>query len=620
MNLKYIILLCFIGLIANVAAASVSATLDSEVIPLNQAARLTVNIKGGEGISEPQLPGVDDLSFAPIGQSRQVSIVNGHMTSTLSFSYQITASKEGEHRIPPVTVQVGGQRFSSLPLSLKVTAPQKNIASARPGQKRPLSEEEQKQIKETAFLTISRADNKGREHLYVGESTPVMIRAYLRRGLRVRGIGKPSISSEAFTLSALSDEPEQDTVMVKGVPYHVITWYGNLSGVKAGEYQLTADLKATLSIPSKRSSNRRRGSGPFDDPFFDSFFASYKSKEVTLTSKAKKTQVLSPPLKGRPASFSGAVGQYQIKASKLPAAIETGEAITLEVAIEGKGNFDRVNKPTLMPAKIWKTYQEKDRLERGDIINFHARKHFSIPAVATKPGEVETFFQFSYFDPETEEYRTVETEKQKTKITGESVSMTDPVASGGDARGNTDVSNLPVIKSNIGFLPSSNMLLHQRVWFWGLMSLLAIIVLVCAVISVIRSHQSKYPEVYHRRKLHKDIKRQLSNVRSILEKGEVLPFFQQCRLVLQTQIAGQNGGQAEAVTINEVLASYPTCHTAIEVFRKADEVEFATPERPQESMHEWIDKIHAALKEIENPPLSTTGQVQSSWGQVTSIS
>ena len=58
------------------------------------------------------------------------------------------------------------------------------------------------------------------------------------------------------------------------------------------------------------------------------------------------------------------------------------------------------------------TYQEKTKFERGDIVDFHARKTFSIPAIATKPGEIKAQFQFTYFDPEAGKYHTLTTPLQ----------------------------------------------------------------------------------------------------------------------------------------------------------------------------------------------------------------
>ncbi len=621
MNAKYLIFFTFFsifGLLTSaIAAPTVSITLEPETVPLNEASWLTVNIKNGERGAGPNLKTVDGLVFTPAGQSSHISIVNGSMTSVHSYKYRVTASKDGEFQIPAVTVDSGGQDITSNSITLKVTAAKKNIAQPHPQQGEPLSDEEKKQI---AFMTINHADNKGREHLYVGESTPVMIKAYFRSGLRVSNINKPSLSSDAFTLSALSREPEQNMEVFEGSRYHVLSWYGNLSGIKAGDHDLTTQLKATVNIPKKRSPTRRRGSDPFSDPFFDDFFTQYESKEVVLTSEMKKTKVISPPQEGRPDSFTGAVGQYQIKANALPAAMATGEAVTLEVYVEGKGNFDRVDKPSLMPAKSWKTYKAKTELKRGDIVDFHARKHFSIPAVVTEPGELETFFQFSYFDPDTEKYNTIETAKHKIKVTGSAVSMTYP-----DTSKYTPVvekGNLPIMKEHIGALPSSHSELYQRPLFRVIIGLLGFVILGSGVLSMFKGYKNKYPEASNRRKYSREIQRQFTLLETFIEKGEILTFFKQCRMVIQNQIALEKGGQADTITINDVIDKFSTSKTAIDVFQKADEVEFAAQDESEESMKGWLNKTQIALEEIKSPPVSKSmselKQTQSPWGQVSS--
>ena len=606
MKMKNLILFtlisCVVLLTSATAAPSVSVTLEPKIISLNSSAKLTVSIRNVKQKGWPELPDVEGLIFSSMGQSSQMSAVNGNVTSVVHYSYRVTADKEGEYQVPAISIQDGGKQLHSKSLTLKVSAPQKNVSQSNLLDQEGLSDEEKKK---TAFLTIQRADSKGRKHLYVGESTPVLIRAYFRTGLRVSGIASPSISSDAFTLSALSDEPEQEIVEVDGFRYHALNWYGNLSGIKAGDYDLKTELEAVVGIPSKHS---------FNDPVFDSFFTSYENKDLLLHSDKEKIQVLSPPLEGRPDSFSGAVGQYEIKANSFPSSLEVGEAVTLEVYIEGKGNFDRVNKPTLMPENTWKVYKEKMQLERGDIVDFHARKHFSIPAVVTTPGEFEAFFQFNYFDPETEEYKTIETVKSVMTVKGEAV----VTKSSANQILVSDEVSLPAIKEDIGSVFLSHTALYQKTWFKLIGGVLILTLLGCAIAVLVRRYRGQHSDFYSRREMQKEHVRQFSEIQESIDKGEVLTFFRQCRAILQKQIALDKGGQAEAITMTELLEHYPSSETAIAIFRKADEVEFTTQEEPEESMDGWLNKTRTALEEIQNPSLRVQNH-KTAWGQVTPV-
>ena len=61
---------------------------------------------------------------------------------------------------------------------------------------------------------------------------------------------------------------------------------------------------------------------PFNDPFFQSFFGGTTEKQITVTSDPDVLKVLALPTAGRPAGFSGAVGQFEVseRAFRRPAA------------------------------------------------------------------------------------------------------------------------------------------------------------------------------------------------------------------------------------------------------------------------------------------------------------
>ena len=608
MNLRKIIFLTFLFLsvvIGSAAEPSITMTLEPKTMPLNKAVKLTVSISNAERGARLQLPDVENLNFSSMGQNSRTSIVNGKVTSQYSYSFRVTASKEGVFHIPGAVLETDGKKVSSNSEKLTVMSPQKTPVKPKLGDE--LSDEEKKKL---AFVTIERADNKGREHLYVGESTPVLIQAHFRSDFRVSGVNVPSLSSDAFTLSALSDDPEQGYEVIDGVRYRVISWYGNLSGIKAGDYDLTTEIEATINIPIKESSNKRRSNDPFDDPFFSSFFTRYESKELNLKSEMKPTKVITPPLEGRPESFTGAVGQYIIKAKPLPSKLATGEAVTLETYIEGTGNFDRVDKPTLMPSEQWKTYEAETKFERADIVDFHARKHFSIPAIVMNPGEVEAFFQFSYFDPDTEEYKIAETTKYKINVTGESVAMIDPVITNEPKN-----SNSLVIKSEIGTLFSSSSTLYQKTWF-RVFGVIVLLTMLGSVFGILQQGQTRAPKRLSQRVLNRETEKRLSNIEDSIADAEALSFFRECRQLLQIQIAREIESQPEAITVNDILEKFPENQSAKEVFEKADEVEFAPQEESAESLSDWLNKTRVALEGIQNPIVNEKQKSPSSWGQI----
>lgn len=70
----------------------------------------------------PTLPTLDN--FAVVGQSTssQVSVVNGVVSAKVIYQYRLQPTQVGTLTIPPVTINLDGQTYSSDPLTVEVTA------------------------------------------------------------------------------------------------------------------------------------------------------------------------------------------------------------------------------------------------------------------------------------------------------------------------------------------------------------------------------------------------------------------------------------------------------------------------------------------------------------------
>ena len=80
----------------------------------------------------------------------------------------------------------------------------------------------------------------------------------------------------------------------------------------------------------------------FDDSFFDNFFSNARQKPLTLHTDGATVKIKPLPTQGRPADFSGAVGQFEVSNEVSAKNGTTGDPLTLKIKIEGRGNFDRV--------------------------------------------------------------------------------------------------------------------------------------------------------------------------------------------------------------------------------------------------------------------------------------
>ena len=114
------------------AAATFSASLERDTVTLGDSVTLALNFEGGSPKAVPAIPSTPNLQITSAGQSSQFNLVNGQMSSTVTYNFSVTPRQVGEFTIPALVAEVNGQRLSSQPLKLTAVrnAPPPDAASA----------------------------------------------------------------------------------------------------------------------------------------------------------------------------------------------------------------------------------------------------------------------------------------------------------------------------------------------------------------------------------------------------------------------------------------------------------------------------------------------------------
>lgn len=128
-----------------------------------------------------------------------------------------------------------------------------------------------------------------------------------------------------------------------------------------------------------------------------------KSNPVRLT-------VMPLPDKNKPLSFSGLIGSFSLKANVTSLQIEAGATDTLQLEIEGAGNFtDCVLPEWHWPADV-EAFTAKEQMNIDEENSFPAKgkKCIAIPFIVARPGKLELpAIKMSYFDPASGKYKTL---------------------------------------------------------------------------------------------------------------------------------------------------------------------------------------------------------------------
>jgi BatD DUF11 like domain len=600
--------LCMTALVAAAfgAQSQTAAELEPQSIALGESAELTVTVNGSEPAAST-VPHVDGLEIEPIGQQTSIQMINGSVTSNVAQLFRVTPNRAGDFTIPaiggsrqPITLHVdksaGGQTQRAVPQARShLSAPNFSQRS----NSTPVDSKNQ-----SAFLRIELP----RQELTVGELVPVKVKAYFRADVSASLNGLPALSSEAFTLNKLDDNPEQTRELIGGVPYTVVTWTSALSAVKAGDYPLNLDLPVIVRVQEKGA----RGNNPFkdffgddsafDDPFFDNFFSNATQKPLTLHTDGATVKIKSLPSQGRPADFSGAVGQFDVSSEASAKNGTTGDPLTLKINITGRGNFDRVTTNGLTSSPAWKTYKANGKFTPAESAGIQGSKTFEQSIVPTKAGAQEIpALSFSYFDPDTQSYVTKTTAPIAVDITQGSATASDapPIS--------VPVADAPKPKTD-GLAPdqvvsgrsvSSLRPLVLTPSFVALNALMIAVLAVGVVFRWLRQRHANDPQRLQREAAEKSVSESLAKMDTALKAQDAQRFFIAARKALQDRLAAKWEMPASRVTIPEICARLNGEGEEIRsVFQTADEIAYSGRRFTAPDLQLWRDLIKNKLQQL----------------------
>ncbi|HXV59869.1 MAG TPA: BatD family protein, partial [Vicinamibacteria bacterium] len=318
---------------ATVQDIDVQATVNASRIGVQDVLELTVSISGGGGGAEPELPAIDGFRVTGRSTSSQFQIVNGQMSSTRSFIYQLLPQKEGTFSIGAVAVESGGKTYRTDPITVEVVsgslAPR--TSPGRGSLLDPFPRRRPVQISEEDVFVRAEASKPS---VYLGEQLVVTYRLYSR----FVPLGPEIEDDPALTGFWVEEvdlgQPSGERRTIEGKEFFTFPLKQRV---------LFPTKTGTLDVPPLTLSMAFRLSA--SDPF-DAFFAR-ASEPVTLRTQPVSIEVRPLPVAGRGREFEGAVGEYRFSAELNKEEVRAGDPVSLTFSIEGKGNLRVVKAPEL---------------------------------------------------------------------------------------------------------------------------------------------------------------------------------------------------------------------------------------------------------------------------------
>ncbi len=417
--------------------------------------------KDGDNFNPPSFNG-----FRVVGgpnQSVSNSWINGVRTFSKTYSYFLTPEKKGNYTIGQASIEIDGDIYKTLPVKVQVTEAVESSLS--PGSPSSVVDDD-----------IELSIEISKSNPYLNEPISVEFKLLFNPKINVTNLGEidnpefKNFWSQNIKIPRL----EIKSTSYKGQRYNYVTWKkALLFPQKAGDLEL---LPLTLDVTIDVPTNRR--------DFFGNTIYTQTSKKVA--SRKRIIKVKNFPENGKPESFNGAVGNFDISLNSSKSQLKATESFQLEFKVNGNGNLKLFSLPEIIvPSSLEKYAPEfKEKINtslsgmNGEISNVYTivpqyQGKYPIPPV-----------EFSFFNPKTGQYVTLYSNESivdvldgPTRLSESNVQASNPVS---NSITSSDQFNFIKLSSDFTQIDRKNIIDSKKILFT--LFLIPIIILVLAII------------------------------------------------------------------------------------------------------------------------------------------
>ena len=400
---KVILFFILISTVIGAWADGITFTANApEVVVSGDQFRLsyTINSQKVRDFRAPSIQGFEVL-MGP-SRSTQYQNYNGVVTNSITFTYILMAGKEGTYKIPGATIVADGNNYTSNSVEIKVLPPDQSSSNAGSGSSARSSRNQANSGKITdkeLFMTATAS----KTNVYEQEAILLTYKVYTQVNLtNLRG-DIPDL--KGFHTQEV-ELPNQKTFTLEhynGRNYNTTIWR---------QLVLFPQQTGKIEIPSVTFEGTVSQMVASADPF-DAFFngGNYVNINKNIVTPKLTIDVKELPA-GKPANFSGGVGEFTLSSSISTQELKTNDAVTIKLVISGTGNMKLINTPEVGFPQDFEIYDpkvdNKFNLTRNGLSGNKVIEYLAIPRHAgtyTIPP-----IEFSYFDLKSQSYKTLKTD------------------------------------------------------------------------------------------------------------------------------------------------------------------------------------------------------------------
>lgn len=426
-------------------------------------------------------------------QAMSTSIVNGVQSSEMTYSYVLQPTRLGKVTIGRASIQADGKTYRTDLIKIEVI---ENKAD---------NNNDEIDAGEEVFL---RAELE-QEEVYIGQQVPLSYRIYTLKNVNSYNILEESNyrgfyveDLRRFSANVLREEINGKSYTTKILKR--VALFPQQTGTLEVE-----PMQMQVGIAKSEARNPR------------DFFFSQEVYRMNLSSEAIALNVKPLP-PNAPPSFTGAVGNYSFSVDINQTRLTTDDALEIRVRVTGNGDPKRVQAPDLELGEAFEFYapQKVEGSPREMDDGIFTTKEYTYLAIPQQAGTHLLQPEFTYFDPTTATYETINSEPYTIRVEKGSNNPTNILPTPEMAN-----NELRDIRTSTTLSQPSDLFFGSSV-FWGLTALPILLFMGTIVYKKVKHQQANIdPLILKNRRAEQVAKRHLAQAKAHLEAGKSRAFY-----------------------------------------------------------------------------------------------
>ena len=569
--MKKLLLSAFITVLATVSVFAQQIKgggFTPSTIAPGETAKYTIILEGLRGsIDQSAIPMPQGLKIVGTSSGHRMSIINGKTSSQTELIYFVHASDEGQFTVPEWHVEYNKKKYAIAPAKLIVD---KN-ATPQQSQQNPFFDDDDdafgfpsifqrmRNMQNVRMQNIQHAQDQRKRELgklsdhislklelpkkkiYVGEAIPCKLvfsfsKELANEGFKIARIFPQVNKSDAFDCTIFEDKYK---TKIDDNGNNTISYDLLVTPLKAGSYNL--DFNANGIFVQEFSANPF--SITFGMPNQIPFETSTDDKNITVSDL---------PEKDKPASFNGAVGKFSLSSMKVePESISVGEPCIVSVDVMGMGNFTRVKAPSFEKHPDWKTYGAKSSFaDESNGMQYVGIKNFRYTIVPKKPDLTKTpKIEFSFFDPEKEQYQTLSLDGANISVAPTGVVQTKVESKQTNEKSPEPNFDKIINTQNV----SGDTSLFKSPLFWIIQILILLAVAIFIVAKTNKLKLENDPIYAKKIRSQKNALHFLKLAKKATENNDTALFLENARKTIQNALAASSQTESDAILLRQAI-------------------------------------------------------------------